>query len=197
LNELTANSTPKPEESVVRREKTTLRTFRLSEALALDLEEEAENQGMTLNALASSILTKHVEWDRKAEEIGFIPVYKPFFLALLAAMDDKALDQMGRTILVPLWKDMAEFWLQDPSGDRILDFLSKSRHLPYAQTEVKRQGRDYTIVFHQDLGPRWSIVLHGALDDLARKFFRAQPTISMGETVNTVRFTIPQANSPT
>jgi hypothetical protein len=186
----------KPEENDGRHRKTTLRTFRFSEELAQAIEEEAEKRGITLNALASSILTKHVEWDEKAGEMGFIEVYKPVFMALIGTMDDKVLEQMGRTILVPMWEDMAEFWLQDPSGDRILDFMSKWRNLPYVQTEVKRQGREYTIVSHHDLGPKWSITLRGALDELARKFFRAQPTVNIGETVVTVRFTIPEVNSP-
>jgi hypothetical protein len=187
----------KPDETGAHRGKTTLKTFRFMEDLSVALEKEAEQKGMTLNALASSILTKHVEWDEKAGEIGFIPVYKPIFLALLGAMNDKTLDQIGRTLLVPLWKDMTTFWLQDFSGDRILDFLTKGRNLPYVQTEVKKQGREYTIIFHHDLGPKWGVVLHGALDELVRKFYRAQPTISIGETVVTAEFTVPPANSPT
>jgi len=180
-----------PEPSTHQR-KTTLRTFRFPEELARTLEAEAQEQGITLNALVSSILTKHVEWDEKAAKFGYIPTYKPIFQGLLQASDDESLDRLGRAVLAPMWKEMASFWFQDSSENRILDFLSlRSRHLPYVQTEVNREGRKCTIVTHHDLGPKWGVVLHSAFDELVRKSFHAQPTISVGDTVVTVEFSIP------
>jgi hypothetical protein len=172
--------------------KTTLRTFRFPEELAHLLEAEAQEQGMTLNALVSLVLTRHMEWDAKAAKFGYIPVYKPLLVSLLQASDEESLNQMGRTMLAPMWKEMASFWFHDSSEERILDLLSmRSRHLPYVQSEVRKEGRKCTIVTHHDLGPKWSIVLHGAFDELVRKFFHAQPTISVGDTVVTVDFPIP------
>jgi hypothetical protein len=172
-----------------RQRKSTLRTFRFPEELARGLEAEAQEQGLTLNALVSSILTKYLEWDAKAATFGFIPMYKPVFAELLQASDEESLDRMGRTVLAPMWKEMASFWYHDSSEGRVLDLLSmRSRHLPYVQTEVQKEGRKYTIVTHHDLGHKWSIVLHGALDELVRTSFHTQPTISVGDTVVTVQF---------
>ena len=172
--------------------KTTLRTFRFPEELARALEAEAENQGMTLNALVSSILTKHIDWDAKAAKFGFIPAYKPIFTGAIQMLDDGSLDRIGRTVLPAMWREMASFWFQDSSADKILELLSmRSRHLPYIQTEVKRQGRTCTIVTHHDLGPKWSVVLHGAFDELVRQTFHTQPAINAGDTVVTVEFSVP------
>ena len=172
--------------------KTTLRTFRFSGELAEALEAEAQEQGMTLNAVVSSILTKYVEWDAKAGKFGFIPTYKPIFKSLLQASDEESLDRVGRAVVAPMWKEMASFWLHDSSGERILDLLSmRSRHLPFVQSEVTREGRKYTIVTHHDLGPKWSVVMRGAFDELVRTSFHAQPTISAGETVVTAEFSAP------
>jgi hypothetical protein len=185
------STSPGPDE-ISRQRKTTLRTFRFSEELARALESEAQEQGMTLNALVSSILTKHVEWDARAAKFGFIPTYKPVLMALLQASDEESLDRIGRTILAPMWKEMASFWFHDSSEDRILDLLSmRSRHIPYIQSEVNREGRKCTIVTHHDLGPNWSIALHGALDELVRKSFHAQPTITVGDTIVTAEFLLP------
>ena len=147
---------------------------------------------MTLNALVSSVLTKQSEWDAKAAKFGYIPVYRPIFAQLLQASDDDSLDRMGRAVLPAMWKEMTSFWFQDSSEARILDLLSmRSRHLPYVQTEVKREGHRCTIVTHHDLGPKWSVVLRGAFDELVRKYFHSQPTISVGDTVITVQFSVP------
>ena len=74
-----------------RQRKTTLRTFRFPEELAHALDAEGQEQGMTVNALVSSILTKHVEWDAKAAKFGFIPAYKPVVTALLQASDEASM----------------------------------------------------------------------------------------------------------
>lgn len=156
------------------------------------LEAEVQEQGTSLSALVSSILVRHVEWDVKAAKFGFIPAYKPIFMGAIQMLDDESLDKMGRTVLPIMWKEMASFWFQDSSVDRILDLLSmRSRYLSYIQTEVKREGRKCIIVTHHDLGPKGSVVLHSAFDELVRTFFHAQPRISAGETVVTVEFPIP------
>jgi len=175
-----------------RQRRTTLRTFRFPEELAQAVDAEAQEQGMTLNALVSSILTKHVEWDAKAAKFGFIPSYKPVVTALLQASDEASLDRIGRTVVAPMWKEMASFWFQNSSEESILDLLSmRSRHLPFVQSEVKRDGRRLTIVTHHELGPKWSIVMRGAFDELVRTSFRAQPTIGAGDTIVTVEFSVP------
>jgi hypothetical protein len=185
------NASSDPSETP-RRRKTTLRTFRFSEELTHALEAEAEEQGITLNALVSSILTRHIEWDAKAAKFGYIPAYKPIFIWLIQTSDEESLGRLGRTLLPALWKEMASFWFQDSSEDRVLDLLSmRSRYLPFIQTETKKEGRKYTIVTHHDLGPKWSIVLRGAFDELVRTSFHAQPTISVGGTVVTVEFSVP------
>jgi len=185
------STSPAPDDRA-RQRKTTLRTFRFPEELANALETEAQEQGMTLNALVSLILTKHEEWDSKAAKFGYIPAYKPVLESLLRASDDESLDRMGRIILAPMWREMASFWYHDSSEERILDLLSmRSRHLPYVQTEVRKEGRKCTIVTHHDLGPNWSVVLQAAFDELVRKSFHAQPTISQGDTVVTVDFPLP------
>jgi hypothetical protein len=174
------------------RKKTTLRTFRFPVELANGLEALAEEQGVTLNALVSSVLTKHIDWEAKATKFGFIPVYKQIFKNLIEKLDNEALDRLGRTVLLPLWEEMASFWLEDSSPDRVLDLLSlRGRILPYLQTEVKKEGHKRTVIIHQDLDPSWSVVTRGALDELVRTRFHSQPRISVGETMVIAEFSIP------
>jgi hypothetical protein len=178
--------------------RTGLRTFRLPVELIAGLEKEAQDKGLSLNALMAQLGHKYLEWESKAEKFGFVPVSHPLFRDILGRMDDQALLQVGRTVLTPLWRDMAVFFYNDGSPEKVLDFLSmRSRYLPYVQTEVRRQGNVYTISVHHDLGSKWSVLLHGALDELAKQVFHAQPKISgIGEVV-TAEFTASQGSSPT
>jgi hypothetical protein len=180
------------EKAGTRLRRTSLKTFRLPEGLLLLLEREAEAQGTTLSALVSSILTNYIEWDVKARKFGFIPVYKPIFTMLSETPDVKALDQIGRNALLGTWKEMTEYWFQESSPEMVLQFLEfQSRYIPYVQTGVRRQGNSYTVVLHHDLGPTWSVVYRGALDELARRMFKAQPVIDMGNTVVKAYISVP------
>lgn len=165
----------------INRHKTVLKTFRFSEEIMGLLEKEAEEEGTTINALAGSIVTHHLEWEVKAERFGFVELSKPTFKAMIEALDDEALERIGRDVIPDVWREKAEFWFQDSSAERVLDFLSlESRHLPYLQIEVRKRGSSRTIVFHHDLCPKWSVVMRCALNEVVRRIFLAQPTITGG-----------------
>jgi hypothetical protein len=89
-----------------------------------------------------------------------------------------------------MWKKMAEYWLGDSTPDGILDALSlRSRYGSSTRTRITRQENEYTIVLHQEFGPRHGIALKSALQELA-KLFHATPQLIAGESVVTARFKI-------
>ena len=52
------------------KKKTILRTIRIDKDLDYALDKDANEHGVSENALISSILAKYVEWDRYAEKFG-------------------------------------------------------------------------------------------------------------------------------
>ena len=171
--------------------KTHLRTLRFSESLALSLEKEAADEGTTVNALANSIIGGYFEWTKKAREFGFLAIHKPIFVSLIEQLDDKTLSRIGREVMSAGWKEMAEFWFQDSSPERILDTLSlRSKSDTKIRTRVTKEDGTYAIVLSHDFGPKWSIVLAGALREFVTKSFHVEPRISQGESVVTARFKV-------
>jgi hypothetical protein len=179
--------------------KTHLKTFRFSESLAHSLEKEAADEGTNVNALATSVLSGYFDWDKKAREFGFISLHKPIFMRLLEELDDETLDRIGREVMAVTWKEMAEFFLQDSSPDKMLEVLRmRSKINPTRlRTRVTQEEGTYTIVLRHDFGPKWSIVEKGALQEFVRKAFLAEPRISVGESVVTARFKVHPQSSPT
>ena len=104
--------------------RTHLRTFRFSESLARSLQKEAADEGTTVNALANSILSGYFDWGKKAREFGFISLHKPIFMRLIDELDDETLARLGREVMVASWREMAEFFLQDSSREKVLEVLS-------------------------------------------------------------------------
>lgn len=178
--------------------RTHLRTLRFSESLARSLQKEAADEGTTVNALANSILSQYFDWDLKAREFGFISLHRPIFMRLIEELDDETLVRIGQEALFATWKEMAEFWLQDSSPERVLEVLNmRSKINPdRLRTKVTKEEDTYTIVLHHDFGPKWSIVERSALQEFVRKMFLVEPRISAGESVVTARFKVRPRNLP-
>jgi hypothetical protein len=175
--------------------KTVLKTFRFSEDLMHSLENEAEEEGTTINALVNTVVTQHLEWEVKARRFGYTPMYKQLLRVLIERLDDESLAQIG-TALPDMWKEMTEFWFQNSSVEKVLEFLTfRSRYVPQMQTEIKLEDSTCTIVYHHDLGSKYSILIRSGLDELVRRSFRTPPTVDVGETVVKAQFPVPPGNS--
>jgi hypothetical protein len=165
--------------------------------LARSLEKEAASEQTTVNALVNSVLRDYLDWGVKALEFGFISVHKPLFESLFKELDDETLTRIGREVLFPTWKEMAEFWFHDSSPDKLLQVLTmRSKFSPHTlRTRITQDEGAYTIVFHHEFGLKWSIVEKSALQELVRKSFLVEPSISTGSSVVTARFKVTRKNS--
>ncbi len=177
--------------------KSVLKTIRIPESLARSLQKEAVDEGTTVNADINSILGRHFGWDKKAREFGFVWVHKPIFRRLIEIASDEELARLGREVIFATWKEMAEYWLQDSTPDGILDALTlRTRFSSSTRTRITREEDAYTIVLHHEFGPRHSIALKSALQELA-KSFHATPRLSAGESVVTASFKVKPQKLPT
>jgi len=178
--------------------RTRLRTIRLPESLERALEKEATDEGSTVNAEINSTLSQHFVWDKKAKEFGFASIHKTLLTSMLEGLDDEMLARIGREVMTPLWKEMAEYWSQDSSPDGILNHLmDRSRFNPHHQTRITREENTYTVVLRHDFGPKWSILTKNALQELVRQSFHTEPQITAGESVVTAHFKVNPRKSPT
>ena len=66
---------------------------------------------------------QHFDWEKKAKEFGFMMVHKPVFMGLIEELDDKTLARIGREIVPTSFEEMAEFWFQESTPDKILDAI--------------------------------------------------------------------------
>ena len=177
--------------------KSVLKTIRLPESLVRSLEKEATDEGTTVNALFNSIARQHYEYDKKLREFGTAEVPKSLFKVILDEIDDKTLARIGREVMPALWKEMAEFWIQDSSPDGIMRFQTlRSRFNPDSQTKLVQEEGSYVIVLRHDYGPKWSVLLNYGLQETVRKLFKVEPRMSQGASVVTARFKVNPQNLP-
>ena len=178
--------------------KTVLKTFRLSESVASSLQKDAVHDGTTVNALVNTIISQYYGWGKKAKEFGFISIPKPIFTWLLEEADEKTLVRLGAEVVVNTWKEMAEFWLQDSTPDKMLEVLRlRSKLDRQTESRTTRDKDTYTIVFRNDYGPKFSIVAESTIREFVKKSFHVEPRITRGDTVVTARFKVNPQNLPT
>lgn len=171
--------------------RTRLRTIRLSDLLESSLQKDAADEGTTVNSLVNKILSQYYGWGKKAREFGFISVHKPIYARLIEQADEETLVRLGREEVLSTWKEMAEYWLQDSTPDKMLEVLKlRAKHDSQTESRTTQDGNTYTIVFRNDYGPRFSIVAESALWEFVKQSFHVEPRITRGNTVVTARFTV-------
>jgi hypothetical protein len=164
--------------------------------LVRSLQKEAADEGTTVNAYVNSILSRHLNWDKKLLEFGIAELPRSMLMSLLEGCDDETLARIGRESFA-VRKEMAEFFFQDSSPKGILNFLTaRSRFNPKDQTKITQEEDKYVIVMHHDFGPRWSIVVKNGLEEFVKQSFHVEPRISQGESVVTARFKVDSRNLP-
>ena len=166
--------------------------------MASSLLKDAADQGTTVNSIINKILSQHYGWGKKAREFGFISVHKPILTRLIEKADEETLVRLGREEVLATWKEMAEYWLQDSTPEKMLEVLGVRAKLD-SQTESRttQDGNTYTLVFRNDYGPKFSTVAESALREFVRTSFHVEPRVTRGDTVVTARFTVHRPKLPT
>ncbi|MDA4127180.1 MAG: hypothetical protein OK452_08285 [Thaumarchaeota archaeon] len=179
-------------QNIHQKKRTAVKTFRLPEDVLDFLEKEAEDEGTTLNALVSSILIRHSEWGSMARKLGMISVSKSLLQAALESSRDEELVATSRKILPQGWKDMAMFKFHDFSLESMIQLFKLLTKYGYeADMDVNRVGNKYMISFRHALGPKFSLLLKNAIDELLRVSFHIQPTIETSDASVAVTFSAP------
>ena len=141
-------------------------TVRVSEEVKEQLEDESEMNGTTINSLTSSILAKHVSWDRFAEDIGFVFLAKPFLRAILDEVDEKTMKLIAVSTCRGAIRDAVLFLKGDMNIDSMLnafDLWFQASHIPFRH--IKSDKTDRYVVQH-GLGKKWSIYITAVVNSL-------------------------------
>jgi len=178
-----------------REPKTVIRSIRIPESLSRSIQKEADKEGTTFNARVSAILSRHFEWEVKAQEFGYISIPKAQFRLLLEEIGDEALVKFGREIVPGEWRETAEFWFGDSSTEAVLDYFKLRARNNSPHFTMKSEGGGGTVItVRHDFGPRWSIVLKSAFQEFVKQAYHVEPQVSSGESVVTVRFKVASQN---
>jgi len=171
------------------RKSTVLRTFRFPSRLEEALETEAQNRGLSPNALVSLVLTKMVNWDRFADRIESVTVTDDLFKPIIDEMSEEKVIALAQTVGVRAASDAMMFWSKEVSLDSFLVYLdNKCRYSGYGKLEYENRTRSHVLVLQHDLGIKWSIFLQHVTDGILSKRLNLSPRFETSESNVTIHF---------
>ena len=172
--------------------RTVVRSLRLRQPLFDLLERDAAAKGISVNALVTSILTQYAEWDRFAEKFGFVSIARVGYIALLDALSDEKLEEVGERIGRQNPRDMTLFWFKRLGIEPFLAYLNLvSRYSRTARIEVERSGSDVTLLVYHDLNERHSRLLRRLFGAAIHSVVGVVPRSQLGRNSVVFRFRVP------
>jgi hypothetical protein len=147
--------------------KSVLRTFRISTELDSALIRNANKKKMGMNALATSIFNKYVEWDCLTEEFGYFTVPSEMVVKLLQSVRKDKISLIAKQVAkrvassIPLWYGKADL-------DSLIRYVSTSVNYTGArlQQRIQKEGSLVRITVYQpydDVGIAWAKAFNTAL----------------------------------
>jgi hypothetical protein len=133
--------------------------FRVSKNVYDSLEDEARSHNVSLNTLVNQVLSSHTRDDWVFEEVGFVKMPKDAFRALLGAIPDCKLSELGTGAV----KTGRDTMMLAKSGSISLNAILEDLHFLsrcgwFSLHEAKANGKTVITLVHE-FGPRQSILM--------------------------------------
>jgi len=174
------------------RKKTVLRTIRLPQEMDRQLQEDAEANGMTVNGLMNRILRKYIKWDTHIEKLKFVSITNETLKFLLEACSDNEIERIATDIGCKTIESITLFWFHKLNLETALKTASiYGRYSGLLTSEIKVDEGNYTIIFHHELGDKWSLFLKCAINQFVKTTLGIVPQIQISNNVVLVSFHSP------
>jgi len=176
------------------RKKTILRTIRIDKNLDDALDKEAKENGVSENALISSILAKYLDWDRYIEKLGRVSLPTEALRAIIEATETDKLRKAAEEFSASVPKDYIIFRYKKLDLETCLlhlSFLSKYAGLFQYELQIERE-RNYIITIHHKLGEKWSYWLKESISiGIFKNILGITPKVHLSKSSVVFTFLVP------
>jgi hypothetical protein len=148
-------------------------SFRLDEDIVDALRKEAEEEELSLNVLANHVFRKHIEWERDAQKVGFIPVTKEVLMELMVEVNENKLSDIVRRIGKNNFKAQILYMENRYDLDAFLKWMEVTNRISgFAQKHVV-DGKVHEYIIQHELNMNWSVFMQTlytmVLEDVYKK----------------------------
>lgn len=133
-------------------------TFRISESIAKELENEAEVDKVSLNTLANQILAGYVEWYSNAAKAGYIPVRKSLMTKLMSKFTEEEIGEIAKEVAGDTI-DINLVLRKEFTTSSVMEIIESK--IKFSGFNFRSEVRDseHMLVIQHEMGRKWSIYL--------------------------------------
>ena len=177
-----------------RRKETILRTIRIDKDLDDALNRDANEHGVSENALISSILVRYIDWDRYSQKFGRVSLPNEALNAIIEATEPGKLKAAAEEFAASVPKDYIMFRYKKLDLEACLlhlSFLARYAGLFDYELQIE-QERNYTITIHHKFGEKWSYWLKESISSgMFKNILGITPKIHLSKSSVVFTFLLP------
>jgi len=145
-------------------------SLRLSKRVVEKLEKEADESGVSFNAIVSKALKYYTDWHSNAVKAGFITVRRATILKLLNKVSEDEIREIGRYIASTESKDFVLMLRNEYNINSALDVIETWIKISgYTYNHETRYDKHRYFIQH-DMGKKWSLFLSEAYAFIFEEF---------------------------
>ena len=142
-----------------RKNRTVLKTVRLSPDIDKIIARKAASKGIGKNALIVSILNKYVEWDSVVEDLGYTSVPIEAISSLIQSLDKDLAFSMAKRVSKSVASSLP-LWFGSSNLNNLLMYFETSAKYGglWVHHRTEKQGRTIRIIVYQpfsEIGAAW------------------------------------------
>ncbi len=161
---------------------TILRTFRLDKDIVGGIEKVAHEKHTSPNNLVNLLLRDYLQWGFYYETRGSVSVSKRTFQSILDHLSEQEIYALGQKLYTNA-KEMALLKTGKWDLEAYLALADSAKYSGGARTEIKRDGDQYVIIMHHDLGPKYSQLVKSYHSTILSEFADGLKTDTSDSTV--------------
>jgi hypothetical protein len=169
------------------------RSFRINQNSLYTLNKEAENEGISPNALLNKVLKDYCFFYRYLTKYPCITMAQPIFIAVIPKVSEEEAKKFGQAASIRASKDLLKTFGLDHNIDDIRYFIEKILGVYgnwFVYTHHITADKE-TLHLRHNYGRTWSIFLFEALAPLLEKSYGKKPKADVSDVA--VTFEIPVA----
>lgn len=144
-------------------------TFRLPMRIVEELENNAQNNNISLNVLVKQILEKYIDWDMFANKLGMSPVPWKIIRALGDEMKGDTIFRLVE-VVAPLIKDQTMFMKGKYDLKRCIETMEDYMRASGMKSDHRVEGSRHHFIIQHELGQNWSLFTEQLLKQIFYDF---------------------------
>ncbi len=135
-----------------------VKSFRLDAAVARQLDDLAEREGVSVNSVVNKLVKKYVEWDSYAEKFDLQSFSGSLLRHLADKLSENDMHSLGRWWAENRASEYSELWYGTENLETMINvFTLMSRYgRRFSFQVVQKPDREVILLINHGLGTKWS-----------------------------------------